>query len=415
MSAAAPSAGSGGSKRPRSAGDDEALRLTAASSTTEVGEWLSLMVPAFEGRDAALASCAHLDGAKLIALTEADMRGLGFKAFGVRRKLTLAIKEMVASAEQQATGGSAAPPATTPGTVPKGAVAAASASAAAAAAASDDNGRAQPVNLDHAAVEAQLNAEASCIGVCQWSAKTLQATISGQQYQDWASAPMKRGREAALGELSGKLAVPGASVVVVGNTGAGKSTLLNALIGESSVLPTNGMRACTAVIIELSYNHEERGAKYGGVVEFISQQEWDNELEDLLGDLTTQEGRAILHVNDPEAHNYDSWCKMYAVYGDHYTHSSVDTGEVANGRKVYKALMVDDLKRKLKVSQPACGSRFLSHLVAVGWSILTPDGCGWWRAEYPQRHSQAGHAGARCGKRRPRVPPQAGALHGLRQ
>jgi hypothetical protein len=268
--------------------------------------------------------------------------------------------------------------------VPKGVAAAASACHAAAAPASDDNGRAQPVNLDHAAVEAQLKAEASCIGVCQWSAKTLQATISGQQYQDWASAPMKRGREAALAELSGKLAVPGASVVVVGNTGAGKSTLLNALIGESAVLPTNGMRACTAVIIELSYNHEERGAKYGGVVEFISQQEWDNELEDLLGDLTTQEGRAILHVNDPEAHNYDSWCKMYAVYGDHYTHSSVDTGEVANGRKVYKALMVDDLKRKLKVwlccsmhlhscrlsvsaqmssrpaSLPACVSQFLS-------------------------------------------------------
>lgn len=355
MSAATPSApGSGGSKRPRSTGDDEALRLTAASSSTEVCEWLSAMVPAFEGRDAALASCAHLDGAKLVALTEADMRGLGFKAFGVRRKLTLAIKEMVASAEQQATGGVTARPAAL-GAVPNvaaGDVAAASASPAAAAAASDDNGRAQPVNLDHAAVEAQLNAEASCIGVCQWSAKTLQATISGQQYQDWASAPMKRGREAALGELSGKLTVPGASVVVVGNTGAGKSTLLNALIGESAVLPTNGMRACTAVIIELSYNHEERGAKYGGVVEFISQQEWDNELEDLLGDLTTQEGRAILHVNDPEAHNYDSWCKMYAVYGDHYTHSSVDTGEVANGRKVYKALMVDDLKKKLKVSQP---------------------------------------------------------------
>jgi GTPase SAR1 family protein len=35
------------------------------------------------------------------------------------------------------------------------------------------------------------------------------------------------------------------TTVVVGNTGAGKSTLINGLLGESNVLPTNGMRACT--------------------------------------------------------------------------------------------------------------------------------------------------------------------------
>ena len=38
-------------------------------------------------------------------------------------------------------------------------------------------------------------------------------------------------------------------VVVVGNTGAGKSTLLNALLGEASVLPTNGMRVSPPVSI----------------------------------------------------------------------------------------------------------------------------------------------------------------------
>jgi len=34
--------------------------------------------------------------------------------------------------------------------------------------------------------------------------------------------------------------MPGCSVVTVGDTGAGKSTLLNAMLGETSVLPTNG-------------------------------------------------------------------------------------------------------------------------------------------------------------------------------
>jgi ABC-type transport system involved in cytochrome bd biosynthesis fused ATPase/permease subunit len=41
------------------------------------------------------------------------------------------------------------------------------------------------------------------------------------------------------------MALPGMTTVVVGNTGAGKSTLINGLLGESNVLPTNGMRACT--------------------------------------------------------------------------------------------------------------------------------------------------------------------------
>lgn len=40
-------------------------------------------------------------------------------------------------------------------------------------------------------------------------------------------------------------------VVVLGDTGAGKSSTLNAVIGERRLLPTNGMRACTAAIVEV--------------------------------------------------------------------------------------------------------------------------------------------------------------------
>jgi predicted GTPase len=41
-------------------------------------------------------------------------------------------------------------------------------------------------------------------------------------------------------------------VGVVGDTGAGKSSMLNALLGEEEVLPQNGMRACTACVVEVS-------------------------------------------------------------------------------------------------------------------------------------------------------------------
>ena len=44
--------------------------------------------------------------------------------------------------------------------------------------------------------------------------------------------------------------------------------MLNALLGETRVLPTNGMRACTAALIEM--RHEETAAAaplYSGEVE----------------------------------------------------------------------------------------------------------------------------------------------------
>lgn len=47
-------------------------------------------------------------------------------------------------------------------------------------------------------------------------------------------------------------AAPQPSVVgVVGSTGAGKSSVINAILDEECLVPTNCMRACTAVITEI--------------------------------------------------------------------------------------------------------------------------------------------------------------------
>lgn len=77
-------------------------------------------------------------------------------------------------------------------------------------------------------------------------------------------------------------------------------------------------------------------------------QEWNVELDALLDDLQTQDGRAILNVSDPQSYNYNSFCKLYAVYGENYTHSNEWTGEMSNGRKVYKAPPLSELKEKLR-------------------------------------------------------------------
>ena len=62
-------------------------------------------------------------------------------------------------------------------------------------------------------------------------------------------------------------------------TGAGKSTLLNSVVGESELLPTNCMRACTATIIELCYRTSAAtGEVYETMIEFVSVEHWNAEL-----------------------------------------------------------------------------------------------------------------------------------------
>ena len=78
-----------------------------------------------------------------------------------------------------------------------------------------------------------------------------------------------------------KQAVPTRTVIgVVGNTGAGKSSVINAMLDEERLVPTNCMRACTAVVTELSYNHGQK--PYRAEIEFITAQDWRKELETLF-------------------------------------------------------------------------------------------------------------------------------------
>jgi len=73
---------------------------------------------------------------------------------------------------------------------------------------------------------------------------------------------------------------------VVGNTGAGKSSIINAMLDEERLVPTNCMRACTAVVTEISYNFStDPDAKYRSEIEFIKPSDWEKDLKTSLSEV----------------------------------------------------------------------------------------------------------------------------------
>ncbi|THX38594.1 hypothetical protein D6D11_09018 [Aureobasidium pullulans] len=109
----------------------------------------------------------------------------------------------------------------------------------------------------------------------------------------------------------------GARTVVgfVGNTGAGKSSVINAILDEERLVPTNCMRACTAVVTEMSWNHsEEESSKYRAEIEFIKPDEWQKELKVLFNEIFDGGGNISREVSNPESQAGIAYAKIRAVY-----------------------------------------------------------------------------------------------------
>ncbi|KAI4946500.1 hypothetical protein J4E91_007188 [Alternaria rosae] len=104
-------------------------------------------------------------------------------------------------------------------------------------------------------------------------------------------------------------------VGVVGNTGAGKSSVINAMLDEERLVPTNCMRACTAVVTEISWNSStDPGSKYCAEIEFINQTDWEKELTVLLHEFLTENGSLLREAQDPNSDAGIAWAKFHSVY-----------------------------------------------------------------------------------------------------
>ena len=110
-----------------------------------------------------------------------------------------------------------------------------------------------------------------------------------------------------------KQAVTSKTIIgVVGSTGAGKSSALNALLDEERLVPTNCMRACTAVVTEISYNNS--AVPYRAEIEFITVADWQKELRALFQDLFDANGQISRECYTEDSDAAIAYAKIRAVY-----------------------------------------------------------------------------------------------------
>ncbi|KAH0183485.1 hypothetical protein KCU99_g9481, partial [Aureobasidium melanogenum] len=102
---------------------------------------------------------------------------------------------------------------------------------------------------------------------------------------------------------------------VVGNTGAGKSSVIHAILDEERLVPTNCMRACTAVVTEISWNaSDDENDKYRAEIEFIKPAEWETELRILFQEVIDGSGGISREVSNPDSQAGIAYAKIRAVY-----------------------------------------------------------------------------------------------------
>jgi GTPase SAR1 family protein len=103
---------------------------------------------------------------------------------------------------------------------------------------------------------------------------------------------------------------------VVGGSGCGKSSAINAILKEAHLVEISNSRACTNWVTEISWNKSDDESKlYRGQIEYISAEEWREELAILVHDLLDENGEygpLTMASNIGQV----ALAKIRSVYGD---------------------------------------------------------------------------------------------------
>ncbi|XP_045571572.1 nuclear GTPase SLIP-GC isoform X3 [Salmo salar] len=147
-------------------------------------------------------------------------------------------------------------------------------------------------------------------------------------------------------------------VGVFGKTGAGKSYLINSILDQGNLLPSGDVSACTSVMIQVEANMTRDG-KYTAEIEFITQEEWEEELQSILAERKSEEGNDDeKEDSDGDTDEYDDADKIYALYREDGNEASVNNlmdsrhfksiPEFLSGKKKeFKTSQAEELSREL--------------------------------------------------------------------
>ncbi|EFQ33347.1 uncharacterized protein GLRG_08491 [Colletotrichum graminicola M1.001] len=158
----------------------------------------------------------------------------------------------------------------------------------------------------------------------------------------------------SIEKLQVEYRMPRFVIGVLGDTGSGKSSLINAVLDEERVVPTSCMRACTAVITEISWNQSEDPAKkYRAEIEFITQAEWTTEVTALHRDILDANGGLSSDVRNADSDAGIAYAVLKAVYPNHTDAQLRDTDPfvLANFIKVREVIGKTQI-----VEEAECGS-----------------------------------------------------------
>ncbi|KAK1640177.1 hypothetical protein BDP81DRAFT_403669 [Colletotrichum phormii] len=137
---------------------------------------------------------------------------------------------------------------------------------------------------------------------------------------------------------------------VLGDTGSEKSSPINAVLDEERVVPTNCMRACTAVIMEISWNDSDNpNMDYRAEIDFITQAEWTAVVAALHRDILDNRGMLSVDIRNADSDAGIAYSVLKAVYPKHSDKQlRFATPEVlANSGKVREVFVDPESKRNV--------------------------------------------------------------------
>ena len=121
------------------------------------------------------------------------------------------------------------------------------------------------------------------------------------------------------------------------------------------------MRACTAVVTEISWNDSER--PYRAEIEFITASDWEKELKTLFQDLLDPYGEVSRDCTNEDTDAYIAYAKIKAVYPrktkEEISNSSIDEmlKEVSHVLDKTRKIEEDDSLRFYKTLQKYVDSK----------------------------------------------------------